>query len=101
MENGAFIFQRINLHGEKNYVPNLYAQFDVIEDNSAIVGENGAGKTTALRSLNNIFTGNYIYYILVIQIDDNYVVYTNIDSLVMRESLVKYEIVLIEGPRIV
>lgn len=110
------IYQQINLGGEwsfyfsenrlackenKNYVPELYAQFNVIEDISAIVGENGSGKTTALKSLNNIFSGNYMYYILVIQFENKFVVYTNIDSLVLEGNLKEYEIVLIEGWQII
>ena len=69
IKNG--INQQINLGGEwnfnfsenkltwrknKNYVPNLYAQFDAIEDISAIVGENGAGKTTLMKCMLSLST---------------------------------------------
>lgn len=108
--------QQINLGGEwsfffsdnkldwkenKNYVSHLYEKFEVVKDISAIVGENGAGKTTALRSLNNIFIGEYVDYILVIQMKDNYVIYTNIKSLTVTETLARYELITIEGTKIV
>lgn len=65
----------------EEYVNNLYEEYDVISDVSAILGKNSAGKTTVLRMINSLFNGLNIYnkeqYIIVFEKKDDYSLYTN------------------------
>lgn len=65
----------------ETYVENLYEEYNVISDVSAILGKNSAGKTTILRMINTIFNGFDVYnkekYIIMFEKANNYVLYTN------------------------
>ncbi len=65
----------------ETYIENLYEEYDVISDVSAILGKNSAGKTTILRMINTIFNGFDIYskekYIIIFEKERNYILYTN------------------------
>ena len=65
----------------ETYIDNLYEEYDVISDVSAILGKNSAGKTTILRMINTIFNGFDIYskekYIIIFEKERSYILYTN------------------------
>lgn len=65
----------------EGYVANLYEEYSVISDVSAILGKNSAGKTTVLRMINSIFNGFNKYskerYIIIFEKENNYILFTN------------------------
>lgn len=68
----------------EKYVKNLYNEYDVISDVSAILGKNSAGKTTILRMINSIFNGfgeNDSGYIVVFECEEKYIFFTSINHL--------------------
>lgn len=75
---------------DETYVENLYSEYSVISDISAILGKNSAGKTTILRMINSIFNGfNYTEqdYIILFENEQNYILYTNFEQLGCNESI--------------
>lgn len=75
-EENELIFIR-----NETYIENLYEEYSVISDVSAILGKNSAGKTTILRMINAIFNGLNIYskekYIIIFEKESKYILYTN------------------------
>lgn len=65
----------------ETYVENLYEEYNVISDVSAILGKNSAGKTTILRMINTIFNSFESYdkakYIIIFEKGGTYILYTN------------------------
>lgn len=83
------------------YVKNLYEEYDVISDVSAILGKNSAGKTTVLRMINSIFNGFDIYnnkqYIILFEKECNYILYTNYQQIKYNENSLDKIIMLETG----
>lgn len=78
---------------DEKYVDNLYQEYNVISDISAILGKNSAGKTTVLRMINSVFNGFYISndkkYIILFENEENYILYTNYERLKCNDGILK------------
>lgn len=79
--NFKFWLSDKNLHVEYNsaYVDGK-SLYNPIDDISAIVGKNGSGKTTVLKIISNIIGGNGKHYILVLQENKIFYLYTDLKN---------------------
>ena len=76
----------LNIVEDNMYVNNLYKDYSVISDISAILGKNSAGKTTVLRMINSVFNGfsRKEKYIVLFETEDKFILYTNFESLLFE-----------------
>lgn len=81
----------LQIINDEQYVKNLYIEYNVISDVSAILGKNSSGKTTVLRMINSIFNGfnsfNSEKYIVLFENEDSYILYTNYEYLEYSENI--------------
>lgn len=83
---GSFRFEfdgnKLICDKEEEYVQGIYQQYESIADISAIIGQNGAGKTSILRAINMVLSSaeNNLKYIAVFETDEVWQCYWNLDK---------------------
>lgn len=84
---------------DNKYVRNLYREYNVISDVSAILGKNSSGKTTVLRMINSIFNGCTIWnkekYIIIFETKYSYILYTNYEYFKYEEAVLNKKLRII------